>query len=101
MSGVGAVKGDGMAGRYDSQLGGGMYLGHCGADQQPLSGQKGGATLQEILRTARGYLRTAGIRIPHATLEVTARNEAILHGVPEGGQILVCALNEDGIQNYL
>ena len=58
------------------------------------------STCKKLLRAAVNYLREAGIEIPYATLEVRGK-EVVMHGVPHGGEILVCALEGSGIQNYL
>ena len=101
MTGVGVVNGDNMAGAYGSNLYGGIGC-FVAPIQRPLVGQEKGAGLQErLLSAANELLRKEGIRLPSATLEVTRNQEVVLYGAPNSGPILVCALNEGGIQNYL
>ncbi|MCK5283913.1 MAG: hypothetical protein KAK00_11035 [Nanoarchaeota archaeon] len=53
-----------------------------------------------LLKAAKLYLRSAGIEIPYAELEM--RDDAvILHGAPNCDNILVCARGEKGIQSFL
>ena len=61
---------------------------------------KGRLIQEKLFEAAVGFLKDAGIYIPHATVEVRG-NEAIMHGAPEGSDVLVCALEGQNIRNYL
>jgi len=61
---------------------------------------KGRSVHESLVEAAVIFLKYAGIKIPHATVEVRG-NEVIMHGVPEGSDVLVCALEGQNIRNYL
>lgn len=92
MSGVDAVTPEDFRGEYNLAL---LLRGQVIVEneEKPLH--------KRLIEVALSYIQEARICFPHATLEVED-DSVVMHGIPHTGQLLVCAVGDDGrVHNYL